>query len=329
MSVTKSAERGRRPPTSQPRTRSHGSGGRMTRIGLVLGGGGVVGQAYHAGVLAVLQHDVGFDARTADLIVGTSAGSITGALLRLGVSPEDLAAWTVKAPLSGDGDVLQQLAGTEVPEFAPFRPLELLTRPARLPGWDMVRRAMTQPWRFRPLAAGLALLAPGRNDIVAQLAALEELESTRWPERALWICAVRRRDGRRVVFGRPGTPPAPLHLAVAASCAVPGYFAPVEIGRHSYVDGGVHSPTNAALLRGCGLDLAIIVSPMSGPPGVVPDLYAATRRYSARLLQREGRALEQAGVRSVVFPPSQTQQRLKPSDTRSESRLPEVLCNTC
>ncbi|NYJ07369.1 patatin-like phospholipase family protein [Petropleomorpha daqingensis] len=297
----------------------------MTRVGLVLGGGGVVGQAYHAGVLAVLQHDVGFDARTADLVVGTSAGSITGALLRLGVSPEDLAAWTVKAPLSGDGEVLAQLAGTDVPELAPFRPLELLSRPARLPGWHMVRRALSNPLRFRPLAAGLALLAPGKHDIVAQLAALEELETTTWPERDLWICAVRRRDGRRVVFGRPGSPPAPLHLAVAASCAVPGYFAPVEIGGHGYVDGGVHSPTNAALLRGCGLDLAIVVSPMSGPPGVVPDLYAATRRYSARLLQREVRALEQTGVRTVVFTPSAAEQKAMGNDMMSRERLDEVI----
>jgi NTE family protein len=298
----------------------------MTRVGLVLGGGGVVGQAYHAGVLAVLQHDVGYDARSADLIVGTSAGSITGALLRLGVSPEDLAAWTVKAPLSGDGEVLAQLAVTDVPELAPFRPLELLTRPARLPGWHMVRRALTDPLRFRPLAAGLALLAPGRHDIVAQLAALQELENARWPDRGLWICTVRRRDGRRVVFGRPGTaPPAPLHLAVAASCAVPGYFAPVEIGGHLYVDGGVHSPTNAALLRGCGLDLAIVVSPMSGPPGVRRDLYAASRRHSARLLQREVRALERAGVRTVVFTPSAAEQEAMGNDMMSRERLDEVI----
>src|SRR3954452_4205179 len=203
----------------------------MTRIGLVLGGGGVVGQAYHSGVLAVLQHDFGFDARDADLIVGTSAGSITGTLLRLGVSPEDLAAWTVKAPLSSDGDVLQQLAGAEVPELAPFRPLHLLARPARLPGWDMVRRAVPRPWRFRPLAAGLALLAPGRHDIVGQVAALQELAGAAWADRGLWLCAVRHVEGRRVVFGRPGSPPAALHLAVAASYAVPGYFTPIEIGR--------------------------------------------------------------------------------------------------
>ena len=85
------------------------------RVGVVLGGGGVVGQAYHSGVLAVLEHDFGLDARTVDVIVGTSAGSITGTLLRLGVSAEDLAAWTVKAPLSDEDQVLRHVAGTPVP----------------------------------------------------------------------------------------------------------------------------------------------------------------------------------------------------------------------
>src|SRR3954462_8370807 len=133
----------------------------MTRIGLVLGGGGVVGQGYHSGVLAVLQHDFGFDARNADMIVGTSAGSITGTLLRLGVSPEDLAAWPVTAPLSSDDDVLAHLAGTDVPELHPPRPRALLSRPAGRPSWHRVRRAVTRPGLCRPLAAGLALLAPG------------------------------------------------------------------------------------------------------------------------------------------------------------------------
>src|SRR3954451_9224062 len=141
---------------------------RVTRVGLVLGAGGVVGQAYHAGVLAVPEHDFGFDPRAVDMIVGTSAGSITGTLLRLGVKAEDLAAWTVKAPLSGDDDVLRQIADTPVPELAPFRPLELLLRPMRLPAPRMVQRALTRPWRFRPLAAAMALVAPGRHDIVEQ-----------------------------------------------------------------------------------------------------------------------------------------------------------------
>jgi NTE family protein len=297
----------------------------MTRVGLVLGGGGVVGQAYHSAVLAVLEHDLGFDARKADVIVGTSAGSITGTLLRLGVSAEDLAAWTVKAPLSGTGGVMAHIAETAVPELAPFHPLSLLRRPLRLPGRQLLQRAVTRPWQFRPLAAGMTLLAPGRHDISEQLAALRELEQPGWPEHALWICAVRRRDGRRVVFGRPGTRQVPIHLAVAASCAVPGYFSPVRIDGRSYIDGGVHSPTNAAILRGSAIDLAIIISPMSGAAGWRPDFYAAARRHSTRLLRREVRALEAAGIDTVVFAPGAEEQRVMGDDMMSRNRLNEVI----
>ncbi len=295
------------------------------RVGLVLRGGGVVGQAYHSGVLAVLEHDFGLDARGVDVIVGTSAGSITGTLLRLAVLAEDLAAWTVEAPLSDEDDVLRHVPGTPVPELAPLNPLHDLRRPLRLPGWHMVQRALVRPWRFHPLAAGMALIAPGRHDIAEQLAALRELEGPAWPESDLWICAVRRRDGRRVVFGRPGAPEAPVHLAVAASCAVPGYFAPVQIGGHSYADGGVHSPTNAAILRGRGLDLVIVISPMSGPAGRRPDFYAASRRDSARLLKHEVTALQRTGVRTVLFAPGAAEQRAMGDDMMSRHNLNEVI----
>ena len=297
----------------------------MSRVGLVLGAGGVVGQAYHSGVLAVLEHDFGFDARAADMIVGTSAGSITGTLLRLGVSAEDLAAWTVKAPLSGQGDVMQYLAEAAVPDLAPFRLLPLLRGPIRLPGRHMLQRALARPLQFRPLAAAMALLPAGEHDILEQLAALRELEQPEWPEPGLWVCAVRRRDGRRIVFGRPGAPEAPIHLAVGASCAVPGYFAPVQIGERTYVDGGVHSPTNAAVLRGSRLDLVIVVSPMSGPAGWHPGFYNAARRHSARVLAREVKALEADGIRTVVFEPGADEQEAMGDDMMSRDRLNEII----
>ena len=54
----------------------------MTSVALVLGGGGIAGYAYHAAALAVLQRMTGWDPRTAELIVGTSAGSNVAAILR-------------------------------------------------------------------------------------------------------------------------------------------------------------------------------------------------------------------------------------------------------
>ena len=168
------------------------------------------------------------------------------------------------------------------------------------------------------------MLAPGHNDIVAQLAGLMEIDTVPWPEQPLWIATVRRRDGRRVVFGRPGSPDAPLHLAVSASCAIPGFFQPVLIGDHTYVDGGAHSPTNAALLRGQGLDLVVVVSPMSGPPGR-PSFYAASRRHAARRLQREIAALERVGTRTVVFEPTEREQRVMGDDLMSGRKVKAVI----
>ena len=296
--------------------------GAVTRIALVLGAGGVVGQAYHAGVLSALAEHAGFDARDADAIVGTSAGSITGTVLRLGVSPRDLAPWAMRAPLS-ESEAPPRRDPALVPRMQPLRPAQVL-RPPSAPSLAMVRRAVVRPWQFRPLAAGLALLAPGHNDIVGQLSALMEIDDVPWPERPLWITAVRRKDGRRVVFGRAGTPPAPLHLAVAASCAIPGFFRPVLIGDHTYVDGGAHSPTNAALLRPLRPDVVVVVSPMSGPPGR-PGLYAASRRHAARKLRHEITALERVGVRTVVFAPDMEEQRVMGDDLMSRRKVPAVV----
>lgn len=294
-------------------------------VGLVLGAGGVVGQAFHAGVLAALEHDCGWDPRSADVVVGTSAGSITGTLLRVGIPAAELAAWVVQAPLSDEGLVLRDMLGSEIPAFEPFRVLPLLRRLPDPPGREMLQRAIVRPWAFRPLAAALALLAPGRLDIAEQLSMLREVEGKSWPERDLWICAVRRRDGRRIVFGRPGSPEVPLHLAIAASCAVPGYFAPVKIGDHTYVDGGAHSPTNAAILRERALDLVIVVSPMSGPAHLPMDLYGVSRAHAARVARREARALRGSGTATITFRPGRAELAAMGNDFMARDRVHEIL----
>jgi NTE family protein len=295
----------------------------MTRVGLVLGAGGVVGQAYHAGVLAALEHDFGWDPRTAEVILGTSAGSITGSLLRRGVPASELAAWTVRAPLTDEGRLLEEMFGTSHPELAPFRPIDMVRRLPSLPHPSMVLNAIRRPHKFRPLTAALALLAPGPFDIVEQLAALGSIDE--WPSEDLWISTVRRTDGKHVVFGREGAPKAPLHLAVSASCAVPGYFAPVRIGRRHYVDGGAHSPTGADLLRDRGLDLVIVVSPMSGPAPLPHDIYGASRWHSARLAAREVKTLRNSGTPVVVFRPGPAEQEAMGNDFMSAARVDHIV----
>ena len=94
----------------------------MPRVGLVLGAGGVVGQAYQAGVLWALHEQAGWDARTADVIVGTSAGSVTGTLLRLGVAPGDLAARELGRPVSNEGAAVFDRLLPRSLAFPPMRP---------------------------------------------------------------------------------------------------------------------------------------------------------------------------------------------------------------
>jgi NTE family protein len=128
-----------------------------------------------------------------------------------------------------------------------------------------------------------------------------------------------------VVFGRPGSPDAPLHLAIAASCALPGYFAPVRIHDDTYIDGGAHSPTNAAILRKRALDLVVVVSPMSGPTGLPADLYGASRWHAGTVARREVRALRESGAAVVVFRPGPAEQQTMGNDMMARDRVDQVV----
>ncbi|WP_188308354.1 patatin-like phospholipase family protein, partial [Streptomyces sp. CBMA123] len=90
----------------------------------------------------------------------------------------------------------------------------------------------------------------------------------------LRVAAVDYRSGHRVVFGDPDAPAVPVADAVMASCAIPGWFAPVRLDGSAYVDGGCWSATNADLLLGRGLDEVYVLAPMAlrlGPRAERPD----------------------------------------------------------
>ncbi len=82
----------------------------------------------------------------------------------------------------------------------------------------------------RPGVALAGLLPAGTIDTTMISRRVEELDGgTAWPARPLWIVAVRLADGRRVVFGRDEVAGhVGLGAAVAASSAIPGFFAPVD-----------------------------------------------------------------------------------------------------
>jgi NTE family protein len=269
------------------------------RVGLVLGGGGVIGLAYHAAALAAMEHDLDWDPRSVDVVVGTSAGSMAGALLRRGVPASDLAAVTVGAEPRSSPPGLDKALG-ERPEFPPVRLGSFLARP-RLPSPGLVAAWARRPWRLDPLAALASVLPDGSLDLAEHATMIERVLGADWPNEDLWLCTVRQRDLRRMVIGRNEA--AQLTAAVCASCAVPGYFRPVHINGTPHIDGGVRSPTNADVLRRRDLDLAIIVSPMSGRDLGLLGAGNLVRRYARRQAESERERLRQAGIPSVLIEP--------------------------
>jgi NTE family protein len=276
------------------------------RIGLVLGAGGAVGHAYHSGVLAGVEEATGWDPRDAEVIVGTSAGSVVGSLLRAGFSAPDLAARATGGELSPEGLALVRRAGTEAgPVSIPSRPQRRGGLP-RMASPALLARAALRPfWTNRPGVMLAGALPAGGVPTELISTGLRKIFGSDWPARDLWLTAVRLTDGRRVVFGREGGPPAHVADAVAASCAIPGFFEPMTIGDVTYVDGGAHSPTNADLLTERDLDLVIVSSPMSVAGNRLrPSLDLPARRMCRLYLGQEVARIRRRGVPVVAFQPT-------------------------
>lgn len=268
---------------------------------VVLAAGGLIGQAFHLGTLVALQEVAGFDARRARTLVGTSAGSLVAAGLAGGLSAQDLRAELLGEPLSPEG---RRIRGTR------RSTLRMPTPPAPVPGRgplapQVLLAAARRPWAVRPGAVASSLLPAGRGrtDMIAR--GVQRLHGPTWPQRDLRICAVRAADARRVVFGAPGAPETDVGTAVAASCAIPSYFAPVHVAGKAYVDGGVHSPSNADVLGPDRLPLVVVLSPMSLARGAarLPRADLAIRLTIRRYLSREVSSLRRGGAEVVVFQP--------------------------
>ena len=160
---------------------------------------------------------------------------------------------------------------------------------------------LRRPWRLDPVTAWPASSPTARLDLAEHAGALHELLGSPWPDRELWVAAVRRHDLRRVVLGRDIQPR--LAEAVAASCAIPGYFRPVDVDRVPYIDGGVRSPTNADVLprRGWTWPSSCRPCPGGGLGGL--NVGSLVRRHAgARSRPRQAR-LHAAGTATLLIEP--------------------------
>lgn len=284
------------------------------RVGLVLGGGGLTGTAFHAGVLAGLA-DVGWDPRSAAIAVGTSAGSTSAALLRAGLpGPDFVARMTGRAPSSEGRAVLAGLGPMSQPQQVGRRSLR--------PGSPQLLAAMARrPWAFRPQHLAAGLLPEGTVEAMGTVSSLGSVFGT-WPARPTWITAVRLDTGARVVFGRDAT--APLRDAISASCAIPGYFAPVVIDGVRHVDGGVWSMNNADLLRDAEVDVVIVSAPLATADRLHLSRDNAVRVPLRLALDREVAGLRSSGKRVIVIAPDQRLRSVMGSSTMDLARRAPV-----
>jgi NTE family protein len=203
---------------------------------LVLGGGGILGEAWLSSLLAGLHEDGEFDARECGSYIGTSAGSIVAAMLCAGVHPrsrlDDLPEPPPAPeadPPASDGSAPGLLrVGAAAGQVAAGTMASLLLLSTE-PGGRL----------FRRLALGRV---PAGRRSLTELGSDVATSGVAWDGR-LRISAVELGSGRRVMFDGTG-PKISVAEAVQASCAIPGVFQPIVVDGHSYVDGGAWSPTN-------------------------------------------------------------------------------------
>lgn len=273
----------------------------MTKRGLVLGAGGALGASWTVGALTALQESIGWDARDADLLVGTSAGSIAAAFLASGVSVDSMRNHQLGAPAPSDTPIDYNYESDRA--LPPFPRLRLGSR-------SLLVHTARHPRQVTPMAAITALLLEGRGSLDRVGAIIDQVSAPgSWPaEPATWIVAMDYDTGQRVPFGRADAPATDLTSAVKASCAIPGWYAPVVINGRRYVDGGTCSATSLDLLAGTDLDVVYVLSPMTSfeldrPPRPAARFERYLRRIVTRRLEREAAIVRATGTEVVLLSP--------------------------
>lgn len=245
----------------------------MTQNALVLGGGGALGIAWEVGLLAGLLEE-GIDTTEAQLIVGTSAGSVVGTQIAIGESLVELLA----EQLAPDDGAIARLIQIDLQStqqiFVRWASIEEVTQVVRREIGEMALGAKT-------------VSEPSWVEYFE-----ERLDGKAWPDRDLRLTAVDCDSGDFRIWDRESG--VNLARAVASSCAVPGMFPAVTIDGRRYTDGGVRSGTSADLAK--GFDSVLIVAPIGArSEGIDPLL--------GRQAQQEAEALRAAGSRvELVFP---------------------------
>ncbi|MGP3684444.1 patatin-like phospholipase family protein [Streptomyces sp. IBSNAI002] len=234
---------------------------------LVLGGGGLTGIGWECGMLYGLAR-AGVDLTTADLVVGTSAGSVVGAQIGSGLTPQELYERQLG---DASGESAAKLGAGVIARYA-----------------LAMARSRSDATAYRRRVGAMALAADTGPEAERRKVLAARLVSHEWPDRRLVVTAVDALSGELKAFDRESG--GGLVDAVAASCAVPGVWPPVTVGERRFIDGGIRSATNADLAAGYAR--VVVIAPISLGSGLVPSPAAQAAELRA------------AGARVLLITPS-------------------------
>jgi len=214
------------------------------KLGLVMGGGGIVGIAWETGVLAGLQEECGFDPRAATVIMGSSAGSVIGAQAALGRDLDELVAIQQRPPREARGQ-------RQIPDFTSGPQAEIM-------------RLMTAGGG-QEHAVRMGELAMKAETVLSEEAFVDSFRSMigseRWPEIDLRVTSCDCTSGEGVVWSLDSA--IDMVRAVASSCAIPGFFPTVGFNGRRYMDGPRGQGHTAKILSDAGVDAALFIGPLA------------------------------------------------------------------
>jgi NTE family protein len=232
-----------------------------------------VGVAWETGLVAGLAAG-GVDLRQADLVVGTSAGSMVGTRIAAG---QELGASSEARPAA------------RLPALEGGPDMETLSKVFGL--WSAADD-MTRELRAEIGALALSARTVDEHIWVTQTGGNVGVED--WPETELRLAAVDAQSGSFALFSRERG--VPLAHAIAASCAVPGMFPPITMEGRRYMDGGVRSGTSADAALDLAPDACLIIAPICKGT-------ASFGALAERQMNEEAQQLRAAGGRVVCITP--------------------------
>lgn len=237
------------------------------KTALVLAGGGIMGAAYEIGCLAALDRlfAPGFSTRRFDMYVGVSAGSVIATLVANRIAPQTLYDSIIndeRRVFNWRRSDIYQLDGWEILASV-WRVLRNTLR--------ILRKYRRNRWEYsfsdiyyilqEQFPAGIFSLGPMENYLRQSFAQEGIIDDFDLLKTELYIPAYDLDSGQRVVFGDADHRNLRICQAITASCAIPYFFRPHQIGDNYYVDGSVGRVSHLDIAIEQGAKLIVVVNP--------------------------------------------------------------------